>query len=76
MLDTILDYISNIIDLLYSFFSAVGDLLHDIAVMVVEVGKAVLYVPELLSWLPMRVIALLTTAFTVVVCYKILGREG
>lgn len=71
-----LDIISNILDLLVGFFSAVGGLLSDIAMLIVKVGKAVTYVPMLLSWLPDAVVPILIGTFGVVVVYKVLGREG
>ena len=71
-----LDLLSNILDLLYEFFSAVGGLLSDIAMLIVKVGTAMAYIPMLFSWLPAPVTAILLSTFAVVVVYKVLGREG
>ena len=71
-----LDLLSNILDLLVSFFTAIGDLLFDLFEVISKVNIAVRFLPNLFSWLPDSVSAILLTTFGVVVVYKVLGREG
>jgi len=71
-----LDVISNILDLLSSFFSWVGGLIEDLINVGVQVAKAISSIPSLLVWLPSSISALLIAGFSIVAAYKILGREG
>lgn len=70
-------------EMLKSFFQTVGELiayifgLIDDTVYVIKLlGKVVIKLPDLFSWLPSQVVALLILTITVVVLYKVLGREG
>lgn len=71
-----LDLLSNIVDLLVDFFSAVSGLLYDLFMVMGKVKKAVTFIPDLFSWLPDEVGVILISTFTVVIVYKVLGREG
>lgn len=71
-----LDLLSNIVDLLVDFFTAIGSLLSDLFDVIVKVGRAASFIPDLFSWLPRSVSAILISTFAVVVVYKVLGREG
>lgn len=70
------DVLSNILDMLANFFTWFGNLIQDIINVSIQVGKALLAIPNLLSWLPSTVIATLVAGFTIVGVYKVLGREG
>ena len=70
------DLLQNILDLLVSFFSAIGDLLFDLFDVIRKVNIAVRYLPNLFSWLPDAVTPILIATFGVVIVYKVLGREG
>lgn len=61
--------ISFIIDLIVDFVS-------DIIQVIKIVFDAFSYLPEFLSWLPGTVLTIVSALFTVVLLYKILGREG
>ena len=39
-------------------------------------GSFLLKIPQLFSWLPAPALALIVSIFTVVVIYKVMGREG
>ena len=76
MLDTIKDFIASIgdgialaIDFMLDFFQSIAD-------MVKWTGKALAMIPKLFSWLPSEMLAVLLVIFTVVVAYKVMGREG
>ena len=70
------DLLSNILDLLVTFFDWVGSLIDQLVNVVVQVGKAVTSFPDYISWLPPDLIAVLVLTVAVVAAYKILGREG
>lgn len=70
-------------EMLKSFFQTVGELiayifgLIDDTVYVIKLlGKVIIRLPDLFSWLPSQIVALLILILTVVVLYKVLGREG
>lgn len=70
------DLLLDIRDLFLSFFNWVSSLIEDIANLVKRVSEAASLLPSLFSWLPASVWVLLSVGFSVVVAYKILGREG
>lgn len=65
----IADLLSGAIDFLIGFIA-------DIVYLVRLTGKAVSAIPGLFALLPSSAVALIGVIFTVVVLYKILGREG
>lgn len=72
----IIEFFQNIADGVVAAVQYLGDLLSDIAYMITLVGSFVAKIPNYFSWLPSTVVALIVMAFTIVVVYKILGREG
>lgn len=63
------EMISGAIDFVIGFFS-------DIVYMIQLTGKFLLQIPSYFSWLPAEVLAVIILTFTIVVIYKVLGREG
>lgn len=63
------DFFKTVIDFVIAFF-------EDLVYMVKLVGKTVEQLPDYLDWLPSSLVGLILAIFTVVVIYKILGREG
>ncbi len=61
--------ITSLIDFLISF-------VQDIVYIVQLTGEYVANIPSYFSWLPSAAVALIVTIFSVVVIYKIMGREG
>lgn len=76
MLASIKDYIVQIGEFFGSIFDFVIDFFEDIAYVIKLTGEFVLKIPDYFSWLPVEVVALIVTIFSVVVIYKVLGREG
>lgn len=75
-MQSIIDFLASIgeaivaaIDFVISFF---GDLIYIIQLT----GKILLYIPGYFSWLPGEAVTVLTVIFSIVVIYKITGREG
>lgn len=54
----------------------VVDLFEDLIYMIELLGEFIVNIPTYLSWLPAPVIAIIVTIFSIVVIYKIIGREG
>lgn len=63
------DVITSCIDLLWSF---IQDLIQIILLLAKFLGQ----IPGFISWLPEPIPFLLLSMFTIVVVYKIAGREG
>lgn len=76
MLESIKEFFLSFGNILKSLVDFVIGLIEDIVSVVKLVGTFVLKIPDFFSWLPAQVIALIVAAFSVVVIYKILGREG
>lgn len=76
MLGTIANFIKTIMGLITSLVqivvSFVGDIVHVVKLCVTFVAK----IPQLFSFFPSEVLALIVACFGVVMVYKILGREG
>lgn len=75
MLEAIFDVLTSIGD----FFASVGgflvSLVEDIVSVVKLTGKAVLSIPNYIGFLPATLISGLIIVFSVVVLYKVLGRD-
>lgn len=63
------DVILAVVEFVVSFFS---DLVWIINTLLWAVGE----IPSLLSWIPAEILAILTVTLSVVMIYKIMGREG
>lgn len=72
---TIIEFLKNIGSAIGTLFSLLGTLLQDIVWLVKTTASFLASVPSMLSWLPAPVIALLVAGLTLVVLYKVLGRD-
>lgn len=63
------DVILALVDFIVSFFS-------DLVWIIQTLLWALTQIPSLLSWIPAPIQAVLLVTFSVVVIYKIMGREG
>lgn len=68
-LKSIFDLISALVSFIIGFF-------QDLVYMISLLGKFIVSLPSYLSWLPSSFITAVTLIFTIVVIYKVLGREG
>lgn len=76
MFSNIKDYIISIGELISSAFDFVIGFFEDIVYVVQLTGKFVLQISSYFAWLPAPVLTLVVAIFSVVVIYKVLGREG
>lgn len=76
MFESIKEYIVSIGELISTGFNFVVDFFSDIVYIIQLTGKFVLEIPTYFSWLPTPVLTLIVAIFSVVVIYKVLGREG
>lgn len=75
MLGNILDGIKSIANFFITVGQFIVDFISDLVYAIGLIGKTVLEIPSYLGWLPSSLIAMLTTIFSIVVIYKILGRD-
>lgn len=76
MLETIKEFIMGIGSMLMSIWDFVIGFFEDVAYIVKITGQALLHIPEIFSWLPAEMVALIVIIVGVVVVYKVTGREG
>lgn len=76
MLKDIFDVVKQIGDFIASIVKFVIDMVEDLVYMVGLLGETVTKLPSYLNFLPATVTATITVIFSIVVIYKILGREG
>lgn len=75
-MDALISFFTGIGDAIVSAFDFVISFFADLIYTIQLLGKVVLSIPNYISWLPSPVVTLLLTLFSIVVIYKILGREG
>lgn len=75
MLESIFSAIQKIVDFLDTIWKFITDFLSDTFDMIKLVGETVKDIPSYFSWLPPSITAVIVSIFSVVVIYKILGRD-
>lgn len=75
-LESIGNFIQGIGEAIKAAIDFLIGFIEDIFSVVEMCGKAVASIPDMIGWMPTTVIGLLIGAFSIVVIYKILGREG
>lgn len=75
MLSSIYNILKSIADFFTSVVSFVLNLVSDTIYVVGLLAKAIVDIPKYLSFLPPVILAVLISTFSIVVIYKILGRE-
>lgn len=75
-MDALISFFEGIGNAIVSAFNFVVSLVSDIVYMIQLTGKFLAQIPSYFSWIPAEITALLIVLFSVVVIYKILGREG
>lgn len=76
MLDSISNAIDNIVSFLDTIWQFAVDFTSDTFEMIKLLSDTVKKIPDYFSWLPTEIGVGLIALFSVVVIYKILGREG
>ena len=73
---TLIEFFKGLGDAIVSVFDFVISFFQDIAYLIKLTGDFVLRIPQYLGFIPAEVMALITLILTIVVLYKVLGREG
>lgn len=74
--NAIIEFFTGIADAVSAAFSFLFGLIADIVYLVQLTGKFLAQLPLYFSWIPGELLALIMLIFTIVVLYKVLGREG
>ncbi len=75
-MQAIIDFFKGIAEGVGAALDFLLNTIKDLAYMVQLLGQFILDIPAYLSWLPAGVVAIFITIFSIVVIYKIIGREG
>ena len=75
-MQAILDFLKSIVDTVAFLIDFVIGTIKDLVYLVQLTGKFLLNIPGYFSWLPTQYLSIIVLIFTIVVLYKVLGREG
>lgn len=75
MLNTIKEIFLGLIGVVESLLGFVVGLIQDFAYVTTLCMKFLVNIPKYFAWLPSEAIVLLVTVFSIVVLYKVMGRE-
>lgn len=75
-MDAIIKFFTGIADAVTAAFDFLFSFIADLVYLVQLTGKFLVQIPLYFSWLPGELLALVILIFTIVVLYKVLGREG
>ena len=70
------DFLRGIGEAILSVIDFIISLFKDLVYMIQMLADVVVNIPNYFSWLPGEILAILVALISVVVIYKILGREG
>lgn len=76
MIDFITNTLKNIADFFVSVWNFIINLFREIGYMVKFLGEIVATIPSYFTWLPPTVLVLLLLVVSIIVIYKVIGREG
>lgn len=75
-MQAVVDFLSGIGDAFLAVIDFVIGFFSDLIFMIQMLGSIMVSIPGYFSWLPGEIVSPLLLIFTLVVLYKILGREG
>lgn len=75
-MNALLDFLKSFGDAIVAVFDFVIGFFQDLIYIIELTGTTLAKVPNYFSWLPSEVVSLIVVLISIVVIYKILGREG
>lgn len=75
-MDAIISFFQGIGNAIVAVFDFVVSFFSDLVYLIQLLGSALANMPGFLNWLPPEMVTLLLVLVSIVVIYKILGREG
>lgn len=74
-MQVIIDFFTGFIDAISSIIDFVVDFFADLVYVITTLGQFIIEIPGYFMWLPAEIIVWITTIFSMVVIYMILGRK-
>lgn len=75
-MEAILEFLRLILEFVWSWIDYCLGFMSDLAFIVMLTGRYLLHLPQYFFWLPSELLTILLTTLTIVVIYKVIGREG
>lgn len=75
-MNALLEFFKGIGTAITSVIDFVIGLFQDLVYMIKLLGQVVLNIPSYFSWIPSQVLTIIVVIISIVVIYKVLGREG
>ena len=75
-MQAIIDFFNTIGSVISTVINFVVKMFSDLVMMLQLLAKFIVNIPNYFGWLPSAVVAVIVSIFSIVVIYKILGREG
>ncbi len=75
-MDAVISFLISFANLISNLVQFLINLVKDLIYVVGLLAKMVVQIPNMIGWLPSACISLVLTLFSIVVIYKVLGREG
>ena len=75
-MQALVEFIKGIAEAVTAAIDFLFGIIEDLVYMVKLLGEFILQIPAFLSWLPASIVTIFITIFSIVVIYKIIGREG
>jgi len=75
-LKALIDLVTGFVDLVVSLCEFVFQTISDIVYMIGLLGSMATNLPAYFGWIPSAVVSSIIVIFSIVVVYKIIGREG
>ncbi|MBO5952632.1 MAG: hypothetical protein J6Q53_00680 [Oscillospiraceae bacterium] len=72
----IIDFFTGLFDIIDSLVDFVISFIQDIVYVIQLTASFVAQIPNYFGWLPSAYLTIIISIFSVVVIYKVLGREG
>lgn len=72
----ILNWLAGLGNLILSLVNFVFGMIADLLYVISLLANLVIRLPDILGWIPSACLTLVVTTFSIVVIYKVLGREG
>lgn len=75
-MQAIINFFSSLGNIIVSLVQFLIKFVTDLVYIIGLLGNTIISLPSMIGWLPSACITLVITAFSIVVIYKIMGREG
>lgn len=72
----IVEFFKGFIDIIESLVNFVIDTIMDLVYMISLLGSMIGNIPAYFGWIPSAIVSSIVVIFSIVIIYKIIGREG